>query len=192
MVLPLLQELIVQGQVHIDDRYVGHRRQPTTLAYQAGHGLAAERFLPVEQEPQGFVDSALALPRREVEDLQVLLDRATGPLFFQDVVGRAEPAGGEHRVAVPVFLERARLAYQPVDDVAVIDAILAAPSEPRQAVDLPGAVPDVEMIDPDMHIDLFADQTTGQRVRVAADVDRAPGIDLHRDPPRHLDASRGQ
>jgi hypothetical protein len=188
----LLQELIVQGQVHIDDRYVGHRRQPTTLAYQAGHGRAAKRLLPVEQEPQGFVDSALALPRRELEDLQIFLDRAAGPLFFQDVVGRAEPAGGEHRVSVPVFRERARLAYQPVDDVAVIDAILASSAEPRQAVDLACAVPDVEMFQSDVHIDLFADQTAGQRVDVAADVDRAAGIDFCLDPSRHLHAPRWQ
>jgi hypothetical protein len=157
MVLPLLQELIVHGQVHIDDRDVGHRRQPSAFAHQGGYGRAAKRSLPVEQEPQSVVDSALALPRREVEDLQVFLDRAAGPLVFQDVVGCAKAARGEHCVVVTVFLERAGLAYQPVDDVAVIDAVLAASAEPRQAVDLPGAVPDVEMIDPDVHIDLFAD-----------------------------------
>jgi hypothetical protein len=188
----LLQELIVLEQVHIDDRHVGHHRQPTSLAYQAGHGFAAKRLLAVEQEPQGFVDPALALARRELEDLQVFLDRAAGPLVLQGVVGHAEPAGGEHRVAVAVFLERAGLAHQPVDDVAVVDPVLATATKPRQAIDLLGAVPDVETIDPDVHIDFFADQTTGQRIDVATDVDRAPGIDFRRDPPGHLDAPRWQ
>lgn len=192
MLLPWLQEPIVQGQIHVDDRHVGHRRQPPAFAHQAGHRLAPERFLPVEQEPQRFVDSTLALPGRELEDLEILLDRPAGPLVQEDVVGHAEPAGGEHRVAVAVLLERARLADQPVDDVAVLDAMLPSAAQPRQAVDLAGAVPDVEMVDPDVNVDLFADQTAGQRVDVAADVDRAAGIDLRLDPPRHLDAPRRQ
>jgi hypothetical protein len=131
MLSPWLQELIVQRQVHLNDRHVGHRRQPLACADQAGHGLAAERFFPVEQEPQGLVDSVLAFPRREVEDLQVVLDRAAGPLVLQDVISHAESTGGKHRVAVVIALERARLPHQPVDEVAVLDPSLAPTAKPR-------------------------------------------------------------
>jgi len=188
----LFKELIVLRQIHIEDRHVGHCRKPSAFAHKSGHGFAAKRFLSIERKPQGVVDSALALPRRKQENLQVFLDRAAGMARFQDVIGHAKPAGGKHRVAMAIALERARLAYQPVDHVAVIDPILAPAAKPWQAVDLARAVPDVEMIDADVHIDLFADQAAGQRVDVAADVDRATGIDFRRDSPRHLHASSRQ
>jgi hypothetical protein len=192
MVLSWLQKLIVLGQVHIDDRHVGHRRQTLAVADDPLHGFDGQGLGPVEQEPQRVVDSGLALPRRELENPEIFLDRATGPLGLQEVVSHAESAGGEHRIAVAIALEGTGLTDQPVDDVAILDAVLASTSQPRQAVDLAGTVPDVEMVNPDVNIHLFSDQTTGQRVDVAADVDRAAGIDLRRDPPRHLQASSGQ
>jgi hypothetical protein len=70
--------------------------------------------------------------------------------------------------------------------VAVIDAMLAPPPESRPGVELPGPVPDVESFGPDVNIDLLADQTAGQRICVAADVDRAPGIDPGLEPASHL------
>ncbi len=70
--------------------------------------------------------------------------------------------------------------------MAVLDAVLPPAAEPRQGVDLPGPVPDVEGFGPDMNLDGFADQLAGQRAGVAADVGRAPGVDLRLDVPGHL------
>jgi hypothetical protein len=64
--------------------------------------------------------------------------------------------------------------------------MLAPASEPRQGVQLPGPVPDVEGLGPDVDVDLLADQPAGQRIGVAADVDRAARIDPHLEPSRHL------
>jgi hypothetical protein len=124
-----------------------------------------------------------------VEDRQVVLDHAAGSLVFQEVVGHPETAGGEHRIAVSVLLERPGFANQPVDHVAVIDPILASPSEPGQRVDLPGPVPDVEGFGSDMNIHLLADQSAGQRVSVAADMDRAPRIDPRLKSSGHLQST---
>jgi hypothetical protein len=146
----------------------------------------------VEQEPQRLVHAAFSLLCRQEEHRQVILDHAAGPLVLQEVVGHPEPAGGEHRIAVAVLLERPGLAHQPVDDVAVLDAMLAPASESRQGVDLSGPVPDVEGFGPDMNIHLFADQTAGQRVGVAADMDRAPGIDPGLESPSHLQPASRQ
>jgi hypothetical protein len=121
-----------------------------------------------------------------VEDRQVVLGHAAGPTVFQEVVGHPEPAGREHRIAVAVLLERPGLADQAVDHVAIIDPMLAPPSEPGQGVDLPGPVPDVEDLGPDVDIYLLADQPAGQRVDIAADMDRAPGIDPRLEPTGHL------
>ena len=157
-----------------------------------GHRVGVGRLALVQQEPQRLVHAAFSLPRGQEEDRQVILDHAGGPPALQQVVGHPEPAGGEHRVAVAVLLERPGLAHQPVDDVAVLDAMSAPAPEPRQGVELPGPVPDVEGLGPDVDIDLFADQTTRQRVGVAADVDRAPGIDPGLEPSRHLQPASRQ
>jgi hypothetical protein len=157
-----------------------------TLAEGLGHRLGVGRAALIEQESQCLVHAAFSLLRGQEQDRQVILDRAAGPLVLQEVVGHPEPAGGEHRIAVVVLLERPGLAHQPVDDVAVLDAMLAPAPESRQGVDLSGPVPDVEGFGPDVNIDLFTDQTAGQRVGVAADMDRAPGIDPGLESPSHL------
>jgi hypothetical protein len=181
-----LKKSVVHRQIHIHDQDVGHRRGPLTPMEGLGHGVGVGRLALVEQEPQRLVHAAFSLPRGQEEDRQVVLDHAAGPPVLQQVVSHPEPAGGEHRIAVAVLLERPGLAHQPVDDVAVFDAMLAPASQSRQGVQLPGPVPDVEGLGPDVDIDLFADQSAGQRVGIAADVDRAARIDLGLDPPGHL------
>ncbi len=127
-----------------------------------------------------------------MEDRQVILDHATGPPVFQEVVGHPEAACREHRIAVAVLLERPGLADQPIDDVAVLDPMPAPATEPGKGVDLRGPVPDVEGLGPDVDIDLFADQSAGQRVGVAADMDRASRIDPRLEPSGHLQPSGRQ
>jgi hypothetical protein len=192
MVLPWLEQPVVHRQIHIHDQDVGHRRGSLPLAKGLGHGVGIGRPAVLEHEPQCLVHAAFSLPCRQMKDRQVVLDHAAGPPVLQKVVGHPEPAGGEHRIAVAVLLECSRLADQPVDDVAVLDAMLASASESRQGVQLPGPMPDVEGFGPDVNIHLFADQTTRQRVRVAADMDRAPRIDPGLEPAGHLQATSRQ
>ena len=157
-----------------------------TPAKGLGHRFGVGYPARVEQQPQRLVHEAFSFPRGQEEDRQVVLDRTAWPPVLQGVVGHPEPAGREHRVAVAVLLKRPGLSDQPVDDMAVLDAMLPPAAEPRQGVDLPGPVPDVEGFGPDMNLDGFADQPAGQRVGVAADVDRAPGVDPRLDVPGHL------
>jgi hypothetical protein len=164
MVLPRFEKSVVHRQIHIHDHDVGHRRGSLTLAEGLGHGVGVGRPALVEQEPQRLVHAAFSLPRGQEEDRQVILDHAAGPLVLQEVVGHPEPAGGKHRIAVAVFLKRPGLANQPVDDVAVLDAILSPAPESRQGVDLSGPVPDLEGLGPNVNIHLFTDQTAGQRI----------------------------
>jgi hypothetical protein len=192
MCLPRLQEPVVHPQVHIHDHYLGHRRRPAALRERRRDGPAVGRLPGIEQEAQGVVDPALPLLGRQAEDLQVLLDRVAGPAVLQHVVGDPEPAGREHRVTVAVLLERSRLAHQPVDDVAVLDAMLPPAPKPRQGVDLAGAVPDLQGLDHDVNVHRLTDQSAGQGVRVAADVDRAPRIDPRLEPAGHLQPASRQ
>jgi len=186
MVLPRLEEPVIHRQIHINDHHIGHRRRTLTPVKGLGQCVGVGHPARVEQEPQRLVNKAFSFLCGQEEDRQVVFDRTAGPPVFQGVVGHPEPAGREHRIAVAVLLKRSGFADQPVDDVAVIDAVLPPTAEPRQGVDLPGPVPDVEGFRPDMNIDLFVDQPAGQRVGVAADVDRAPRIDPRLDPSGHL------
>jgi hypothetical protein len=192
MVLPRLKKPVVHRQIHVHDRDVGHRRGALTPTEGLGHGVGVGRLALIEQEPQRLVHAAFSLLRGQEEDRQVVLDHAAGSPVLQQVVGHPKSAGREHRISVAVLLERSRLADQPVDDVAVLDAMLAPASESRQGGQLPGPVPDVEGLGPDVDIHLFADQAAGQRVDVAADVDRAARIDPRLEPSGHLQPSGRQ
>jgi hypothetical protein len=186
MVLPRLEQPVVHRQIHIHDHHISHRRRALTPVQDFRHRLDIGRASSIEEEPQRIINSAFSFLGGQVEQSQVVLDHAAGPLVFQGVIGHPEPAGREHRIAVTVLLERPGFADQPVDHVAVIDPMLASPSEPGQSVDLPGPVPDVEGFGSDVNIDLFADQSAGQRVGVAADMNRAPRIDPRLKPSGHL------
>jgi hypothetical protein len=115
-----------------------------------------------------------------VQDLQILLDRTLRLLGQQPVVGQPEAARREQVVAVAVVGEGARLAHQPVNDVPVLDALLAAATQARQAFHLLWGVPNVEVVGMEARLDPFADQPARDRVRVAANVDRAAAIHAHR------------
>jgi hypothetical protein len=186
MVLPRFEESVVHRQIHIHDHDIGHCRGTLPLAKCLDHGFGIGWPAFVEQEPQRLIHSTFSLLRGQVKDRQVVLDHAAGPLVFQDVVRHSKSAGGEHRIAVAVLLERSRLADQPVDDMAVLDAMLTSAPESRQSVQLLGSVPDVESFGTHVNINLFADQSAGQRIGVAADVDRAPRIDSCLEPSGHL------
>jgi hypothetical protein len=192
MVLPRLKRPVVHRQIHIHDQDIGHRRGSLIPTEGLGHGVGVGRPAPVEQEPQRLVHAAFSLLRGQEQDRQVVLDHAAGPPGLQQVVGHPEPAGREHRIAVAVLLERPGLADQPVDDVAVLDAMSAPAPEPRQGVQLPGPVPDLEGLGTDMDIDLLADQAAGQRVGVATHMDRAARVDPGLESPGHLQPASRQ
>ena len=163
-----------------------------TLAESLGHRFGVGEPPRVEQEPQRLVHEAFSLTRGQEKNRQVVLDHAAGPLLLQQVVGHPKPAGRKHRVAVAVLLERPGLADQPVNDVAVLDAMLASASKPRQSLQPSGTVPDIKGLGPDVNINVFANQSARQRIGIAADVNRAPRIDPSLEPSGHLQPPRRQ
>jgi hypothetical protein len=143
------------------------------------HGGRRPRAARTQQLFQHHLDPRLAHARRQVQDPQVLLDRTLGVPLHQPVVGQAEAAGREQFLAVAVAGERPRLAHQPVDDVPVGDAVLAPPTQTRQALDPTLGVPDLDVVGEQAGLDPFPDQPAGHRVGVAADVDGAAAIHTH-------------
>lgn len=114
-----------------------------------------------------------------MQDAEILLGRPLRPLGDQPVVSQAEATGGEQVLAVAVVGEGAWLAHQPVDDVPVFDAMLAPAPQPRQPLDPPLRIPDLDMVGVQAGLDPFADQPAGHRIGVAGDVDGAARIHSH-------------
>ena len=132
------------------------------------------------------------MPRGQVQDPQVLPVRRARLGRHQLVIGQPEDARGEQLLAVAVLGERPRLAHQPVDDVPVVDALPVPTAQPGQHLDPLLAVPDLQVLDEQPHLDGLADQPAGHRVAVAADVDQAALIDLRPQPLARFQPPRRQ
>lgn len=143
------------------------------------HGRRRPRAARSQQLLQHRFDTGLALTRRQVQDPQVLLDGTLGELLDQPVIDQAEATRRKQVVPIAVVGKRPRLAYQPVDDVPVVDAVLAPAAQPGTALDEALAVPDLDVVGVQASLHPFADQAARHRVGVAADVDGAPRIHSH-------------
>jgi hypothetical protein len=124
---------------------------------------------------------------RVVQDLQVVL----GPepvvaALAEPVVGQPEPGRREQVLAVRIVRERARLADQGIDDVAVVDRVPVAADQPRQRIDVPVRVPDLDAVGEQPRLDPLADEPAVDRIGVAVDVNQTAGIDAA----RHLQTRR--
>ena len=129
--------------------------------------------ISAEGRAQGVLHRGLAVPRRQVQDLQVLL----GGLLLrvlpaQRVVGHAKVARGEQVFMVLVIGEGARLADQRVDDMAVVDGVLAGARQSRHALHERVGVPHFHFLDANHHVYLVADQAAVHRVGVPQHLDR--------------------
>jgi hypothetical protein len=155
-------------------------------------GRGAHRRAAVPQGLKRRLNAGLRLPRRQVQDLHVLLGRALGLLPAQGVVGPAEAARGEQVVAVAVVGERPRLAHQPVDDVPVLDPVLAPAAQPRQPLHQALAVPHLQVIRVQARFYPLPDEPARHRVDVLTHVDGAAAIDPHAQPLTRLQPPRRQ
>jgi hypothetical protein len=124
-----------------------------------------------------------------MQDSQVLLGRAGRLLLHEQVVGHAEAAGGEHLGVVTVVGESPGLSHQPVDDVPVVDPVLAAAAQPGQFCHPLLGVEDLDPFSVQPGLDPLADEPAGQRVDVALDPDGAACLDPHAQPLTRLQAA---
>ncbi len=132
------------------------------------------RVAPRQRHTQGVLHGGLAFLGRQLQDLQVLTHGALARvLAAQRIVGHAKMTRGEQVLAVQIVLERARLADQRVDDVAVVDPVLPGPVQPRHALHFATRVPHLHVLHPNHHVHLFPDQAAMHRVRVLLHLDRA-------------------
>ena len=99
------------------------------------HGDRIHTAVFVQQFHQHRLNSRLALACRQVQNPEVLLGRPRGLLLAQHVVGHAEVAAGKQILTVAIVGERPGLADQPIDDVPIVDAMLATSTQAWQLFD---------------------------------------------------------
>lgn len=156
------------------------------------HTRGVERAAPFEQGGQRRLHASLALARRQVQDSQVFPGRPARLLLLELVVGHAEAAGREHLGAAAVVSEGARLADQPVDDVPVVDVVLAPPPQSGHLLRAPLGVEDLDPLGVQPGLDPLADEPAGHRIDVARHANRAARLDADAQPLARLQTPRRQ
>lgn len=136
-------------------------------------------------QTQRLLHRVLAVPGRQLQDLQVFADALAGTVIAaKPIVGNAKVAARKHLLPILVVLERTGLANQRIDHVTVIDRVLAAARQPGHPLNFASRVPDLDEVRVDHDVDPVANQPAGNRIRVTLDLDRAATVDL--DPPDTL------
>src|SRR5438270_646103 len=91
-----------------------------------------------EQQPERCFDLTLGRAGRQMQQPHVVPIGTFRGVALECVVGTAEGQAGKEIVAVAIVSERAGLAHQRPDDVAVIDGMLTGPEQPRHAQEMRG------------------------------------------------------
>jgi hypothetical protein len=146
------------------------------------HGGRIHTAVFFQQFHQHRLDSRLALACRQVQNPQVLLVRPRGLLLAQHVVGHAEVAAGKQILTVAIVGERPGLADQPVDDVPIVDAMLATSTQAWQPFHQLLGVPHFDALGIQAGVHPFADQPAGHRVDVVLHLDDAARFHAYTQP----------
>jgi hypothetical protein len=175
-----VQQRIEQLQVRRLDLDLRHGGNLLRAFHGSFDGREGKFIASRQRHAQGVLHGGFAFPGRQLQNLQVFTD---GPLVrvpaAQGIVRQAKMTAGEQVLPVHVVREGARLADQRVDDVPVIDVMLAAPAQPRHALHFLARVPHLHLLHTNHHVHGLADQAAMHRVRVSLNLDRA--AHAHRD-----------
>ena len=154
--------------------------------------MLAQGPAAVEELGQRLVHAGLALLRRQVQELHILLVGAAGLLRHQRVVGAPI---GQRRIqvfAVNVAGKGPRLAHQPVDDVPVVDVMLVLAPQARHPLHQVPGIPDLDLLQADACLHLGAQQAGRHRVGIVFDPNRTAAAHDHALPFQALQPTRRQ
>ncbi len=128
---------------------------------------------------QRILHRVLAVSCRQLQDFQIFASSSPGAsILAQPVISHTEVARGKHFLAVLVVLKSTRLADQRIDHMAVVDGMLVRADQTWHLLNQQISVPDFDEVCIDRHIDFVSDQSTGNRISVPLDSDRAAAVDL--------------
>ena len=175
-----MQEPIVGVQIYRRDGDVGDDGHVgLLLPDERFDGFGAFEAILSQKMTKGLFHLGLALLGGKVEDAQICtVGTPWGMMGSQAVVGHPEAAGGKQVRTVAIVFKSAGLTHQPVDDVPVLDQVVAFPTQPGQALYTAGAIPDLDVFGVDTHIHRLPDQAAVDRVDVVDHADGAAFPDL--------------
>jgi hypothetical protein len=107
-------------------------------------------------------------------------------LRHQGVIRQPKHPGWKQLLAITILRKRPRLPHQPVNDVAVIDAVVGASPQPHHLLHLLAAVPDFNPLRKYPRFDQFSDQPAVHRVAVPLHGDQTTGVNPYPRPPGAL------
>jgi hypothetical protein len=149
------------------------------LTQPLSHGGRIHTAVLFQQFHQRRLDSHFALTCCQVQNPQVFLGRPRWLTLAQHVVGHAEVAAGKQIRTVAIVGECPGLADQPVDDVPIVDAMLATSTQAWQLLDQLLGVPHFDALGVQARVHPFADQPAGHRVDVGLHLDDAARFHAH-------------
>jgi hypothetical protein len=154
--------------VQIDSRHVhagglGERRR---LTQQRPYRLFREQSALAEQHGQRRFDARFAFSGCQVQDLHILLVRACWLLRQQGIVGTPIRHRRIEVFAIHITGKGPGLSHQLINDVPIVDVMLALATQARHPLQALLGVPNLDLLHADPHLDLFADQTRRDRVGV--------------------------
>jgi hypothetical protein len=85
-------------------------------------------------------------------------------------------AGRKHVFAILVVLERTRFADQRINHVAIVDRATANAEQPRHSLNVNAVMRYIDPLGADRNIHLAADESTGDRVTISTNMDRAVAV----------------
>ena len=133
-----------------------------------------------QQVPQSIVHGVLTFVGRQLQNLHIQFVRhffcMSGP---QCVPCQTKAAGGKHFLAVSIVRKRARLAHEGIDDVPITDGRQLLADESRHGLNHMSVMRDRDLFGTDPQIHQFADQSTGNRIRVRPHADGTAATDAH-------------
>lgn len=125
-----------------------------------------------------MVHGVLAFSRRNFQDFHVdSLRHGHRVSVAQQVPGDAELAGREHFLAIPVIGKGTRFSHQRIDQMTIVDIRSPLADQPLHRLHQVALIHQNDLLGADSNIDLFADQSAGNRVDVGANPDRAAATD---------------
>ncbi len=133
----------------------------------------------IQQLRQRLGDEGLSLVGRQVQDPQVLPVSARAVLLLQRIVGTPIRHARVQVLAIHVPGERSWFAHQPVDDVAVIDAMLRLTTQSLHRLHQRPRIPHLDHFGADTGFEPLTDQPRRHRVNVFLYLDRAPLTHTH-------------
>jgi hypothetical protein len=141
--------------------------------------LFAQRLTVLQHFRQRRLDACFSFQRGHMQDPHILPVGTIATLLTQRIIGLPKRRGRIQILAIHVTRERPGLAYQPIDHVAIVDAVLRLTTQALHRLHQRARVPDLDLLAADACLHPLAFEPGRDRVGVLLYLDRRPLAHAH-------------